>query len=1243
MKRYSLSFLLLLLMTIAGVATARAEHKPFVNKPVFGTQKTMHKTPQADAVLNGKLFGFLDGTDGMMWHFVQENVADGYNYRKSVVTVYDAKNVQLGSFTVDVPAGMRVNQIEPFGLVTSKLFDTNSMSKEVVVYLHEVGSEANNYKGTDHLYVYSIGGGKVAEFVGDGMVVDASPNEWTTWQRFIVSHDNADGVHTDIDIYRAPSWGEDSAVLAKTIQVDTHCIEYTDGAFVNFFKVAGNPYTVVCHYDKSFVEYDENGNQVLDMDTYMPYFTANNSFILDVYDKNYSLVSSTKIPIVVSTDRYMVRMNSFGVLSDNDLSKGFFTGDDQFNFIIMNEDVTLTTDYVTSFDVYDQNGKRVRTIAEEVGGNYKRLSDINGKEEQWLFLDVYGASLYAVDLPSCTRTELPIMVDEYSISFNIDRVPADNEAGLQYIMGVNEAATDETGKNVIAKFAYLNADFTPDHYVNINLGPLAQTFTPLVNNEGLDPYLFNTDDKREFLFFSKVRDSENGDTEGHNVLFIANEDGVILETFNLEAGNEKGDIWTAMIMNYGTDNVALFVNYYDWDNDTNSMEFFNLPLVKFAAGGNGTADSPYLISSVGDLAQISKAPSANYRLACDFDAHGRSVALNEFSGVLDGNGKTISNLDLTSTNDYGGLFGNTVGAKISNLTLLNPTATIKDDNLQFGLLSGFAINTKISNVTVKNATIDGTQAYATPVGVLVGMASSESVIEDCYIVDSRLTTRSRSVGGVAGEMRTGATITRTAVSGTSIDAGGEVGLVTGIVGNGCVVSDCSVSGSEVKGNNFVGGVAGRCGVSSARGTIERCIVSATINCPTVGSDADVATYSVGGVAGYVEPDWQKEGKGSIAGNVLYESSLVTSNGERYDAPCLRIAGATISNEDPERTETCLANNYQKPFDVEGLNDASEYADASSVYGQVLDATSAPALDFWQTIGYKFDGDVDAPWTLLEASRPYLYFENEVTSEDDGFIALHEGDNNIAPMKSGDNPVWYKFTIPAQKRGTLTFTGYPTLQAYVGKDHAIELGIGNPVDYINNSDSEVTVYIQLSSTNSEELVATLVYSAPIADLTFFNQPVFSVAEGGSLPQGTPITITFPNRVGGADSDEVTVGYYIFNVVGSAATGAPVNLGGNTEAVGTLAGVDINYDFAKGRKYQVRIQSIHCGNHYAPSASEPQITGSEVIFTVVSGETGIEIVDVQNGGVSSPIFNLAGQRVTAGYKGVTIQNGKKHVNK
>lgn len=972
MKKTLLTSLLIAITAAAPAWAVTLQHfKPTTLISANGMRHHKPAAAEANAELSGSSYGFLTGTDGLTWHYVQENIEEDWTYKGASVTVYNAQREEQGTFNVEVPEGMSVNQIEPFGLVTTKLFDNNSSTKEVVVYLHQTGNEDNNYKGVDLLFVYNLAGEKVAEFVGDGMVVDASPNEWTTWQRFIVSHEDADGKNMDVDIYRSPSWGEDCAVLDKTFQLDKFTITYTDGPFMHFFNVDNAPYFALCHYEKPFVEYDENGNQKMDEETWMPYFTENNSFVIDTYDKNYNQVSSFSVPSNVPSNEYIVRMNSFGVFSEKDLSHGYFSGDDKLNYIIMNEDVTETTEYVTSFDVYDQDGNFINNIAKEVGDNYKKLTDING-EEQWIFLDSEGGCLFAVDLPSCQEKDIPTTVGGYSISFNLDRVPADNKDGYEYVMGIDEAKTDETESNVIAMYCYLNPDFSVKKIVDINLGPLAQTFSPLISEEGLNPYLVNTDEQRELLFFSKVRDNEDT-TNGHNVLFIANDSGQIIESFNLEPGSAKGDIYSAMILNYGKSQPTLFVNYYDWDNNKNTLEFYDLPLYSFSKGGDGTAENPYLISSVGDLAQIKLHPSANYRIANDIDAQGYKVAIAEFNGTLDGDAHTIKNLDVTSDNFYGGLFGSIDGATIKNLVLEEPKTEVTADNQQFGLITAYAVESNINNVKIYDAKITGNDTQASPVGVIAGMACANTSISDSYVLGAQVENMGMTVGGIAGELRTSSVVERCAIDNSQISARLEVGGITGIIGTGCAVRDCAAS-ATLSGIRYIGGIAGRCGVSGNRGTIERCIFNGELSCSMLSDDADdVAEYSVGGIAGYIEPDWTKSGMGMISSCVVYDSHITTSDNIFYSPEHLRIAGQTINWEDASLNEEGLANNYQVQSDIDGAEEA-EYCDPTSVFGALVKHEVADNESFWTGIGYLFGEDSTAPWIMKENVRPQLYFE-----------------------------------------------------------------------------------------------------------------------------------------------------------------------------------------------------------------------------------------------------------------------------
>ena len=96
--------------------------------------------------------------------------------------------------------------------------------------------------------------------------------------------------------------------------------------------------------------------------------------------------------------------------------------------------------------------------------------------------------------------------------------------------------------------------------------------------------------------------------------------------------------------------------------------------------GQGTAESPYLIRTAGDLGYVSfnHKRGAYYALQNNIDLIGRTWQPiggvgNPFSGVFDGNGYTIYNMtcSLQEQFSYHGLFGNTSNAVIKNLNIQN--------------------------------------------------------------------------------------------------------------------------------------------------------------------------------------------------------------------------------------------------------------------------------------------------------------------------------------------------------------------------------------------------------------------------------------------------------------------------------------------------------------------------------------------------------------------------------------------
>ena len=310
-----------------------------------------------------------------------------------------------------------------------------------------------------------------------------------------------------------------------------------------------------------------------------------------------------------------------------------------------------------------------------------------------------------------------------------------------------------------------------------------------------------------------------------------------------------------------------------------------------ALTGNGTAADPYLINDKDDLATLASAVNSStaeenagafsgiyFRLEADIDMDGVEFTpigngfQHTFGGIFDGNGKTLSNLSVsTGENGYAGLFG-----RISETGIIR-SLTIKDAEITTsGLCAGGIAGDcdgKISDCTVENARIvNSYQLTGGIAGLLKGTAENVSV--SGYIEGGE-----NSVGGIAGQNYS--TISNASCSadivskanGYSCTVGGisgtcylEEALITGCCFTGTVTSEydglfCGgITGNLYKGRiekSFnlgtcdgkdgysvaIGGIAGR----ADDGVIENCYNSGRVLLP-------YGSTTIGGIAGVVKDD-----------------------------------------------------------------------------------------------------------------------------------------------------------------------------------------------------------------------------------------------------------------------------------------------------------------------------------------------------------------------------------------------------
>lgn len=521
-------------------------------------------------------WALLQGPDGKTWSV--NTVADLFNkgneyyddfvYNSLEVTLSDASHQVKGTFTIDVN-GLGANDVQVFGPVTSHLFNADD-DLELGVEIHVPGNYENGYQSKYYFRAYSLSGQQVMEAEGNGVIVADSQNP-----TLIISSTVDDGTlygQNQLKFYQNDG---NALTLAKTISMGNELLEYMSGSVLNTVELSDGTHYIISHYEKSLALTNEYGEPIYDPSTWMPMWTPDNNFIIENYNQNLEKVDEVKVS-TQNPEGIMIRMMGVGLLTEKNVTEGYFTGDGQYNYVIIFNDMNEYWMEEYAFEVYSQGNTHVGTLCQNVGGFWNHLTSIDGEEDQWLFLQsdmMTGMEqLSLVEVPSLSQVAvIPSEIDGKLISSNIDRFA--DATGYKYVIGLNEPDTD-ADNNVIAQYGIYNQDFTVDRYVQFNMGPDAETFTPLLNNESLDPHLFYADDQREFIFLAKVKGQ---DGYLYNTLFIGNEEGEVLNTYSGD-GTTKGDIFNVAILNYGTDQPELFISYYDLENDVYTNEFISLPL-----------------------------------------------------------------------------------------------------------------------------------------------------------------------------------------------------------------------------------------------------------------------------------------------------------------------------------------------------------------------------------------------------------------------------------------------------------------------------------------------------------------------------------------------------------------------------------------------------------------------------------------------------------------------------------------
>ena len=186
------------------------------------------------------------------------------------------------------------------------------------------------------------------------------------------------------------------------------------------------------------------------------------------------------------------------------------------------------------------------------------------------------------------------------------------------------------------------------------------------------------------------------------------------------------------------------------------------------AGGKGTEQEPYEISNAKELALLAKTAkekgsetegkyyklTANIVINANVDADSNSKAWyssyddkNGFSGVLDGDGHTVSGIYITK--ERGGLFSFVMaGAQIRNVGIVNSYINTK---ASAGAIAGQIIKAESKTAVIENCYSDDTVKIISTnsAGGLVGYSNAATNITNCYSL-ADVSGKSGQTGGIVG-------------------------------------------------------------------------------------------------------------------------------------------------------------------------------------------------------------------------------------------------------------------------------------------------------------------------------------------------------------------------------------------------------------------------------------------------------------------------------------------------------------
>lgn len=484
------------------------------------------------------------------------------------------------------------------------------------------------------------------------------------------------------------------------------------------------------------------------------------------------------------------------------------------------------------------------------------------------------------------------------------------------------------------------------------------------------------------------------------------------------------------------------------------------------AGGTGTEDDPYLISTKYHLDNVRNYLSSNFKMINDIeftetdfseekdgDFYNYGVCFkpigdskNAFTGNFNGNNFKIKNLQIHKKNsDYVGLFGWVTGGKIYNLHLVN--ANIEGKNYVGGICGHLYSPTVGSSSKVKTAQIDfcyvsgniigygsyiggicgfmKADTYSSYGGMGIGTRSYYAKAEITSCFNEAKVTGSDSVGGITAYARSG----------------------------GCTIEFCSNNGTIV-GESSAGGIIGYCDGSSSSyysgssynyANIYNCVNKGNINADKCGGIIGCVSRNSGYGGAYYSYNI-----GNLTGNTV---GGILSTGECSTSCCFYLDtsaseysnsyGTSISADDMKLIDTFNAWDFDTVWTMAGDKDYK--------YPELQCFTLRGDLSFEGDVAYK--GTVIPDISAVENAYSELtydwYVDGELVHTGESYTFAESDIGKTVKLKATSShpmslgSVWSEEKVVTKATQTQT----PTIPTLTGKtDYSFEITTTDTQEY-----------------------------------------------------------------------------------------------------------------------------------------------------------------------------------------------------